>query len=346
MTDDLWDFLPATDFSNPANWKRLGDDRFYALRLRLRGIKSRPNAVRWGPIVGRYPVGPGFKLTRSFKIALSETSSEMIQHTIGLVTTARVVAQMSAKIAAKIAAKTPFSSAELGAELLSKEEYDISESAQETFNTQVGRTISRTREVTTTIAYEISPEYRLEETRYLYQPERIDVYAHSYEYIEFSYRASIRNLLRKKRYEIKNFGIKKLGWPLAAIIYYQPQTEPVPSPPHVENELTNPNTIDVDTLDIPMPTGRPEEEDETLDELWRIAFPEDSAERRLASKRRISEPHRPAAGVRRGAPKKAAKKSFRKAMAKKTMRKAPMKRPTLKRAMKKTSAKRTPAKRR
>ncbi|MCE3242409.1 MAG: hypothetical protein K0Q83_2916 [Deltaproteobacteria bacterium] len=143
--------------------------------------------------------------------------------------------------------------------------------------------------------------------RRLYWPRRWDLYLHSFEYLQLSYRSSW--FWWQVRQTIRRTSSGLLGWPLASITYYEPQPELVACYDDVENELEAPEAIIVEPLLAKMPsTSPPHKED--LESLAKIAFPTTYAERVVAAQY--------------GA-QKTAKRKVQRAAPKKTMARGPIK---------------------
>ena len=116
--------------------------------------------------------------------------------------------------------------------------------------------------------------------RRLYWPRRWDLYLHSFEYLQLSYRSSW--FWWQVRQTIRRTSSGLLGWPLASITYYEPQPELVVCYDDVETELEAPEAIIVEPLLAKMPsTSPPHKED--LESLAKIAFPTTHAERVVAA---------------------------------------------------------------
>jgi hypothetical protein len=134
-----------------------------------------------------------------------------------------------------------------------------------------------------------------------------------------------------------------LGLPLTSVIYYEPQDIPNVFYGPVENELKNPEDMEVVGLTEPMPRIRLSAiaPHASLEELAKIALPASWAEKiqatghnkQLSEQRSARKAKKVAA--KRPAKKAAAKKAPRKMAAKKSMRKASAKKAARKAAAKK-----------
>ena len=110
-----------------------------------------------------------------------------------------------------------------------------------------------------------------------------DVYLHSFDYMELSYRKVW--MWKQVRDSIKQTSSGVLGIPLVSIEYYEPQNDLDVCYTKVKNELEFPDEVSVKTLETPMPRSIAPQL-ETLESLAKLAFPASSAEKDAAKKYR------------------------------------------------------------
>jgi hypothetical protein len=334
-----WEVLPATDLAVQTNWRKIGKNRFFLLRTRLLIVRSDGSPARDGSPTKSYPITPDTLSLRTMRqIVLSRTDT--ITQAVKFSATERVLDQLSTKISAELSAKAPGYSGKLGSSMMSKSEYEITRSTETSLSATTSFMFQQTQEEELLMGFSKSDSSKTAYLRRRYWARRWDVYLHSYEALELEYKRDWR--WRRVRETIKSAEMQEVGWPLASILFYEPQDDHVVSyEDPVTNQLETPEAIEVRELADPMPpTAVPKLE--SLTELAKLAFPATKEERAKAEERKI---HRGAA-VKKAA-KKAAKKApmkkaaAKKAPAKKAAKKAPMK----KAAAKKTTAKKAPAKR-
>jgi hypothetical protein len=333
-----WEVLPATDLAVQTNWRKIGKNRFFLLRTRLLIVRSDGSPARDGSPTKSYPITPDTLSLRTMRqIVLSRTDT--ITQAVKFSTTERVLDQLSTKISAELSAKAPGYSGKLGSSMMSKSEYEITKSTETSLSATTSFMFQQTQEEELLMGFTKSDGSRTAYLRRRYWPRRWDIYLHSYEAIELEYKRDW--LWRRVRETIKSAEMQEAGWPLASILFFEPQDDHVVSyEDPVANQLETPDAIEVRELADPMPpTAVPKLE--SLTELAKLAFPATKEERAKAEERKI---HRGAA-VKKAA-KKAAKKApmkkaaAKKAPAKKAAKKAPMKKVAAKKAAKKAPAKR------
>jgi hypothetical protein len=352
-SNKFWESVPDLDYSDRANWLRLEKDRYAAIRLRLLVVRSDPQESRLGPKLASHTVGPDHEVSIKVKRVTVRTTTAEILQAVKFTTASRLLSQIAAKITAKLASKTPLHSAEFGTELLSKAEYEITKSTEETLSIKTSHSIEETREEEHTITFKANDHEKTADLRRRYWPRRYDFYLHSYDYLELSH---------KKGWiwddvKIKKIERKILGWPLASVIFYEPQPDLDVTYGSIDNVLEEPDGILVQELTAEMPNSKGPQM-EQLEDLAELAFPTSPTDRRRAreaaeSRRRAPSPpgRRPSAeewwgSARAGARKASAKKATRKVSAKKLgSKKAMAKKSAARKTMvKKTAARKTAAK--
>jgi hypothetical protein len=343
-TNKSWELVPDLDYSDRANWLRVGKDRYAGIRLRLLIIRSDPQESRLGPKLASHTVGPDHEVSIKVRRVTVRTTTAEILQAVKFTTASRLLSQIAAKVTAKIASKTPLHSAEFGSELLSKSEYEITSSTEETLSIQASHSIEETHEEERTITFKVSDHEKTADLRRRYWPRRYEFYLHSYDYLELSYmKGWIWDDVKVKKIERK-----VLGWPLASVTFYEPQPDLDVTYGRIDDVLEEPDSIIVQELTAEMPNSKGPQM-EQLEDLAKLAFPTSRKDRRRArevieSRRRTPSPPgaRPSAEewwgrARAGAARKAsAKKAARKVSAKKLMSKKP--------AAKKFAARKTAAK--
>ena len=336
-----WDILPATDLTVQANWRRVDKDRYLALRIRVMIVCSEENEYRDGAVISSHPV---FKDTIQLRVKRQQVISESdtIYQAVQFSTSKRILGQLTANISSELATKVPGFSGKLGSSLMSKAEYEITQTTATSLSTTNSFMIQETTEEEHTITLNAGDTPRTANLRMRYWPRRWDVYLHSYEALELTYK---RKLLWKRiRKSMRSAEPEVVGWPLVSILFFEPQADQVVTYDPVPNELRYPDIIEIREPVSPMPDFRPPKIDD-LDDLAKLAFPYTKEEKAKAKQRKI-------AGVKRVPAKKAAKRSpvrraakkaaAKKAAAKKTSaKKAPAKKASLKRMAKKAAVKRS-----
>jgi hypothetical protein len=299
-----WEVLPNSDLADRASWLSLGNDRYAALRVRLLIVRSDGQQSRFGPVVNAYNVAPEdtIELRRRREQVISRTTT--ISEAIRFTTTSRVCDQLATKVSSELSAKGFGFAGKLGSDILSKSEYEITRTTEEALSATTSHVIQETEEDEHVIKLEGGATDRVAELRRRYWPRRWDVFLHSYEYLELSYKRSW--FWRQIRETIKKTDSGALGWPLVSIAFYEPQTGVDVCYGAVANELDNPDSIEIQELTGPMPSSTPRD-GESLEELAKLAFPVTKEEKSRAASR----------PKKKAAPKKAAKKAPAKKAAKK-----------------------------
>lgn len=344
----FWDVLPAEDFTVQSKWRRNGD-RYSAIRARLLIIRHELDEYRDGNIKESHPISVdsiSLETARQTVYVRTDTMTAGLRYAVSQ----RVLDQLSSKVSSQLEAKVPGYSGKLGAELLSKEEYEVTQTAEESFSGTTSFSITESEEKKHTIT--LNPGTAREAAlRRRYWPRRWDVYLHSYEALEFEYKK--RWFWHDVRKTMKIAEPQIIGWPLFSMNYYEPQTNLVVTYGAIANELTEPDAITISELTDPMPKG-PAPALESLSDRAKLAFPVTKEERAISTQysqgrkrtaagsgaegRRFGIVGRPAPkgfSVKKAAKKAVAKKAVKKAAAKKTAKKA-AKKAAPKRAAKKT----------
>lgn len=337
-----WELLPSGDLADRSNWRPLGSNRYAALRVRVLIVKSNGKESRFGPVISAHNVAPDDTITlkrrRERVISWTDTISEAIRFTV----TSRVCDQLTAKVSSELSAKIPGFSGKLQSEVLAETNHEITEGLEKILSTTTSHLIQEIEETEHIITLQGSGEHREAHLRRRFWPKYWDVYLHSFDYLELSYRRQwywweIRETI-KKTYS------GMLGWPLCSLTYYAPQSDVDICYGPVKNELDAPDLVEVNPLLTAMPSSRPPA-DEDLEELAKLAFPvtrkeKTRAERRKKKPKKAALKKKVAAKkkiVRKAAPKK--KTDVKKKVEKKA---APKKKVT---AKKKTTRKAVPKKR-
>ena len=332
-----WELLPDVNWGVRENWYSLGDNRYAAVRVRLLIAQSSGQQSQFGPVLEAYNVGPEdileFRKRRERVVNQTTTVSEAIKSA----TMSRVCDQLVTKISVELSSKAPGFSGKLGSEILSKSECEITSTTEKALVITNSRSTQVTEEDEYSITLKGGNGPRVAEIRRRYWPRRWDVYLHSYEYIELSYKTWW--LWGDIRRTIKQAESGLLGWPLVTANFFEPQSAAEVCYGPITNELADPNSVKFQKLTGSTPEWRAPWA-ETLENLARSAFPvtkeERAAARRSAGKK---------SATRRFAGKKsAAKKITRKAARKMLARHTSVKKLVAKKAvLKKTSARKTSA---
>jgi hypothetical protein len=330
-------FRPNADFSDRGNWISLGNDRYGALRIRLVLIPSKEADSRIGPMLEEaYNIDGAHEQeikTKRGRVIINQTT---MSGAIEQATTARLFDRVSAKVGAEASAGVPLNSIKFASELNAEFASEVTNSLKRILSEESSYTIQETEEKEHTLKLKPGNGLKTAYLRRRYWPRRWDVYIYSAQYIELSFKtgwlwSDVRKTIAKTDEQV-------LGLPLTSVIYYEPQDVPNVFYGPVENELKNPEDMEVVELREPMPRIRLSAiaPHASLEELAKIAFPASWAEKIQASghRKRLSE-QRSARKAKKVAAKKPAKKAPRKMAAKKSMRKASAKKAARKAAAKK-----------
>jgi hypothetical protein len=329
-----WEVLPASDFAVQSSWRKIGKNRFFALRARLLIVRTDGRPARDGSPTKSYPITPDTLSLRTMRqIVLSRTDT--ITQAIKFSVTERVLDQLSTKISAELSGKVPGFSGKLGSSIMAKSEYEITKSTESSLSSTTSFMFQQTQEEELVMGFTKSDIPRTAYLRRRYWPRRWNIYLHSYEALELEYKRTW--FWRRVRETIKSADLQVVGWPLASVLFYEPQDDHVVSfEDPVPDQLETPETIEVQGLTDAMPSGAAPQL-EALSELAKLAFPTTKEEKAKAGQRKKLV----GVAVKKAAKKAAAKKAVaRRAHAKKAAKKAPAR----KTAAKKAAAKKAPAK--
>ena len=218
-----WELLPNSDLGDRTNWRSLGDNRFAALRARLLIIRENEKQSRFGPVIAAHNVGPDDEITlkrrREQIIGRTETISEAVR----FATTVRICDQLTAKLTSELSAKVPGFTGKLQSELLTKNEYEVTEQVESSLNTTTSHLIQEIEATEHIIKLKGQSSQREAQLRRRFWPRRWDVYLHSFEYLELSYRTNW--VWWQVRKTIKQLYSGVLGWPLVSLTFYEPQSD-------------------------------------------------------------------------------------------------------------------------
>jgi hypothetical protein len=329
-----WEVLPASDFAVQSNWRKIGKNRFFALRARLLIIRTDGRPARDGSPTKSYPITPDTLSLRTMRqIVLSRTDT--ITQAIKFSVTERVLDHLSSKISTELSGKVPGFSGKLGSSIMAKSEYEITKSTETSLSSTTSFMFQQTQEEELLMGFTKSDVPRTAYLRRRYWPRRWNIYLHSYEALELEYKRAW--FWRRVRETIKSADLQVVGWPLASVLFYEPQDDHVVSfEDPVPDQLETPEAIEVQGFTDAMPSGAAPQL-EALSELAKLAFPTTKEEKVKAGQRK----KRVGVAVKKAAKKAAAKKAVAKrAHAKKADKKAPAR----KAVAKKAAAKKAPAK--
>jgi len=303
-----WEMLPNSDLRDRVNWRALGNDRFAALRARILIVRSDGKESRFGPVIRAFNVAPGntIELRTKREQVISQTTT--ISDAIRFTTTSRVCDQLMVKLSAELSAKVPGFSGKLGSEILSKSEYEITKTTEYQLSATTSHVIQEMEGDEHGITLTGGDSPRVEEFRRRYWPRQWDVYLHSYEYLELSYKSSwlwwgdVRKTIKKT-----DSGV--LGWPLVSVTFFEPQLGQDVCHGPVADELTSPDAIEIRPLADAMPSALAPRA-ESLEDLAKLAFPVTKDEKKAASRpKKRAAKARPKKRARKAAKKKSAKRA-------------------------------------
>ena len=214
--------LPSTDLSDSANWRSLGNYNYAVLRARFLVLYTIGDKSTYGPVVNEYHVDPGDELVITHKrqriITATETISEAIRYTVG----SQICDKLAAKLTSEIAIKALGFSGKLGSDILAEKDYQITEQLEKTLTITESHVIQDVEERGQEWKIRGGKVPRDVQTRRRYWPRRWDVYLHSIEYLQLSY---ARRYWRQIRETIRRTKSEVLGWPLASLMFYEPQSD-------------------------------------------------------------------------------------------------------------------------
>jgi hypothetical protein len=322
-----WEVMSDGDLVDMRNWRALGNNRYAALRLKLLIVRTDGQDSRFGPTIEALTIAPNDTIEVRRKREEVITQTNTITEAIRFSTTSRVNNSLTAKLVSELGAKAPGFSGKIGSELLTKEEYEITNLAETALSATNSHIIQETNEDEHILTLTCGDSVRVAKLRRRYWPRRLDVYLYSCEYLELTYRRSWYWL--KVRETMKRTESDVLGWKFGSIVYYEPQRRIDVTYDPIDDELADADSVDVLELHDPMPRTRALEL-ESLETLAKLAFPVTRDERRESAGRR-----------RAGAKRTAAKKSARKVPAKKFARKVAAKKISAKKSTRKATAKKS-----
>lgn len=288
----MWEALPNSDLGSSANWKSLGDSRYAILRARVLIVQTNGSESRFGPIVHAVNVAPNDSVTFRSKRSRVISQTNTITEGIRFATTSRVCEKLASKVSAELGGKLAGFSGKLSTELLASSEYEITSTLENSLSTTASYAIQDTVEEEVVNTLTGSSEPRVAQLRRRYWPRRWDIYLHSYDYLELSYKKSW--FWPDVRKTMKETSSGTLGWSLGSIIFYEPQPG-LDVCYNVTDGLDNEDGILFEPTSTPMPRSA-EPKSDTLEDLAKLAFPVTREERVRASRQ-----------PKKAAPKKAAR---------------------------------------
>jgi hypothetical protein len=331
--------LPNADFSDRAPWREIDDNRFAATRARLLIVHSNGKQSRLGSAIAEYNIAPNdsIEISRRRERVISRT--ETITEALRFTTTAKIIDKLSVKLGSELAGQLPGFSGKLQSEVLSSSDYEISEAMENTLSNTTSYLFQEVDETKHVITLKGGTEGRVATLRRRFWPRQWDIYLHSYEYLELTYRRSW--LWWQVRESIKQTDSGVLGRPLLSLIYFEPQPDVDVAYSAVADELEEGDAFRVQPVTKAMPRVTVPKV-ESLEGLAKLAFPVSKQERAASDARRVSKK----AAAKKAGKKKAAKKAAaKKAAAKKAApKKAAPKKKSTKAMTKKTVKMKAPRK--
>ena len=315
-----WVILPSTDLGLYESWKKIGQNRYAAFRLRLLIMMTHGNRSRFGPIINGYSVKPGIKQELRRKRTRIISCSDSITEAIRFNTSTRICDQLSARISAEMSAKTPGFSGKISSDLETKTMNEYIEGVESSLNRIRTFRFEEIEETEQTIILDGDKGSRSIQLRRRYWPRYWDVYLHSYEYLELEYHRHW--IWRHIRNTIKQLHSGMMGSPLLRLTYYEPQNDVDVCYGDVVDEIEFPDVIEVSAARGRMPRVKHSDE-ETLEELARLAFPQTKKEKIKSVSRKAKAKRKVKAKAKRKVKAKAKRKVKAKAKRKvKAKRKA------------------------
>jgi hypothetical protein len=341
----FWETAPAKELRNLLNWVRLDQHRYSATRARLLLVQSETDFDFHGPSLNKFTIGPT-KMRILVKHEQVSSATAQITETIRSVTSERILNQISSKISSGLTAGVPGNSVKLGSELLTKNEYEVTETTEQALAHMTSYSLTDTVGQEHEMTLESPGGQKVAEERRRYKQVTWDFYLHSCDYLELEY--DRRWYWPRIKRSFKSPSSSELKWPLVRVVFYVPQPEMDVVWQGDPRQLVDfPDKIEVHPLMDPMPKVNPPAI-ESLEKLARLAFPATKEEKKAASdyQRAVKKAAKKAPTRYRGAPAKKAvakkapaKKAVKKAVAKKAVKKAPAKKSAAKKALKKAVAK-------
>jgi hypothetical protein len=328
--EKYWEVLPQVDLEDRCNWKVLQESRYAALRVRFLIVRSDGQAPRFGPIISKHNVAPGDTITlrRHREQTLNQTDS--IRQAIRFTTTSMICDKLASRLSAEASVSAPGLSGKIATCLDAQTSTEVRTEAERVLESKASYAIQELEASEHVIELRGTSTKREAHIRRRYWPRYLDVYLHSYEYLELTYRQ--RLLLWQLRESMRSEASGVIGLPLLRLVYYEPQPDVDVCYEDEANALAAPDQIDVRAPLEEMPASRapallP------LEDIARIAFPVTRSEWKAAKKK---------VAKKKVAKKKAAKKKATKKKA--TKKKAAKKKATKKKAAKKKATKKKAAK--
>ncbi len=278
-----WELLPNSDLADRTNWRSLGANRFAALRARLLIVQENGKKSRFGPVIAAYNVAPDDRITLKRRSEQIISRTETMSEAVRFAATSRICDQLTAKVASQLSVLGPGLAGKAQSELLTKSECEITEQVENTLSATTSHLIQETEATEHVITLEGRSNQREAQLRRRFWPRRWDVYLHSFEYLELSYRRQW--MWWQVRKTIKQMRSAVLGYPLVSLIFYEPQSNVDVCYDPIEDEIEAPDLVEVRSLNPPMPSSRaPVEED--LETLAKLAFPVTKQEATAATVRK------------------------------------------------------------
>ncbi|MEF3365747.1 hypothetical protein V3H18_04280 [Methylocystis sp. 9N] len=327
-----WEIVPGSDLSDRSKWRPLGGDRYAAIRARILIVESDGENSLPGPVIEELNVGPHVAHEIKIKRQITNIRTDTISNAIKFATSSRVCDRLAAKLGAEFSAKIPGFSGKIDSEILSKTDYEIASTTESVLTGTSSHTFEETQEDEHVLKLNPTTKRGVVQIRRRYRPRTWEVYLHSYEYLEISYRRGV--LWGDIRKTIKKTDSGVLGHPLVSVVFYVPQSKADGFDCPVPHELSSPDNIEILPLMKPMPRSIAPATEEDLESLAKLAFPATRMEKK-AVKSKMTGRREGMSGI--GGGPTAARKAVRRGVTKKAMRKGvPKKKATTKHLVRKT----------
>jgi hypothetical protein len=156
------------------------------MRARILMAQSESGFDYHGPATEKLNIGP---TKREFKYKREQvfTGISSITDSVKTITTERILNQLATKISSSLGASVPGSSAKIGADVLTKEEYEMTRSTEQAMSLMSSYSVQQRTSEEHTITLESADGARVAKLRRRYKRVQWDFYLYSCDYLELEY---------------------------------------------------------------------------------------------------------------------------------------------------------------
>jgi hypothetical protein len=300
--------------------------------LRLLIVSRSGKQSRDGPVVSEHEVAPGNTIKVRVHRQRVVTRTSTISDALREATAQRILDALSTTVSAELKAKAAGISGSVKTGMTAKSEQEVTRQVERTLTVQTSHSVEdlEGQEHEIELSGVGAAADRRVQLRRRYWPKHWEIYLHSFDYLELSYRE--RWLWSDIRKTMKAVHGQELKIPLVSLTFYEPQADLVVSHQVVANELENPDGFEVNALTTVMPEAAAPRL-LSLEEAAKLAFPTSRAEKKAAKTHKG-----PAHGLALASKKKRGGVAKAKAAKKQVGRKAPKRAAAKRKAPKKKVA--------